>query len=182
MYFNYTNSQPYYMQPHNQNINTYSFAMHPEEYQPTGSVNFSRVSNVSSRINDYNNFIYPQFETNNNNEKNDIEYTDKIGYDYQPQYEKIANETIECPVCFDDKNNLIKLKCSHIFCEDCVSKIAHNGFIKCPLCRKVQPMTKNNTDIPNDNAIRNNNKIFMYNSSHNIIRLAQGMSGLIYSS
>lgn len=187
MYSNYINTHPYYTQsyyasPHNPNINTYSFAMHPEEYQPSGSVNFSRISNVSFGMNDYNNFIYHQSETLNNDEKNDIEYTDKIGYDYQPQYEKITNETIECPVCLDNKNNLIKLKCSHIFCEDCVSKIAHDGFIRCPLCRKEQLMTKNNTDIPNDNGVRNDNAIFMYNNFHNIVRIAQGMSGLIYSS
>ena len=48
------------------------------------------------------------------------------------------NKKISCRICFDDKfisGDVIKLRCSHIYCKECISKWCR---IKneCPLCRK----------------------------------------------
>lgn len=48
------------------------------------------------------------------------------------------NKKFSCRICFDDKfisGDVIKLRCSHIYCKECISKWCR---IKneCPLCRK----------------------------------------------
>lgn len=43
---------------------------------------------------------------------------------------------IECPICYDDKEEYMTLVCGHQFCNDCIGQsIIHDGFKKCPLCR-----------------------------------------------
>ena len=38
-----------------------------------------------------------------------------------------------CPICFDQKRNIICLPCKHLFCQNCISKIMNKR--KCPICR-----------------------------------------------
>ena len=46
-------------------------------------------------------------------------------------------ETRECPICFEEKKNLKRLKCSHEVCIDCIRDIINTeGLGKCPFCRE----------------------------------------------
>ena len=38
-----------------------------------------------------------------------------------------------CPICFDQKRNILCLPCKHLFCINCLKKIANKR--KCPICR-----------------------------------------------
>lgn len=51
---------------------------------------------------------------------------------------EIINKEIECPVCYEDVNEVLKLECNHLFCKVCVEKLKQNNQIKCPLCRNIQ--------------------------------------------
>jgi hypothetical protein len=44
----------------------------------------------------------------------------------------IINDTIECPICMEIKNNTVITKCNHKFCIDCIKEIKSD---KCPYCR-----------------------------------------------
>ena len=42
----------------------------------------------------------------------------------------------ECPICLDEKQDIIVLLCGHELCRDCKKElIEHNVLNKCPLCR-----------------------------------------------
>jgi len=48
----------------------------------------------------------------------------------------------ECPICLDDKDNMIKIHSniggpSHEVCKDCIEGILRTGHDRCPLCRKT---------------------------------------------
>lgn len=43
--------------------------------------------------------------------------------------------TIDCPICWTNTNNICKYNCSHCFCHDCTCKTISTGNIKCSLCR-----------------------------------------------
>ena len=38
-----------------------------------------------------------------------------------------------CPICFDQKRNILCLPCKHLFCNNCITKIMSKR--KCPICR-----------------------------------------------
>ena len=38
-----------------------------------------------------------------------------------------------CPICFDQKRNILCLPCKHLFCKNCIIKIMNKR--KCPICR-----------------------------------------------
>ena len=42
-----------------------------------------------------------------------------------------------CLTDFDDNNDIIKLKCNHIFHKTCILEWLKNNSNKCPVCRKV---------------------------------------------
>jgi len=48
------------------------------------------------------------------------------------------DEKRECPVCFDVKEEIIKVVCGHTFCLDCWIhwSRASEDITTCPLCRK----------------------------------------------
>ena len=97
---------------------TYSFGLLPDNYQPSNTINFSRYDDTTIQFD-------PQiYETHTETQKIIIG-----GHDIK----NVANE--ECPVCMEIKNDLIQLNCKHIFCENCLTLIAINKQIKCPLCR-----------------------------------------------
>ena len=56
----------------------------------------------------------------NNNNKNDN------------NSELIEDNSEECIICFDKKNNMMKTICGHEFCKDCICKITND---LCPMCR-----------------------------------------------
>jgi hypothetical protein len=49
-YFNYVQPNTYHTNTPSDGINSYSFAINPEEHQPSGSCNFSRLSNVLLKL------------------------------------------------------------------------------------------------------------------------------------
>ena len=54
-------------------------------------------------------------------------------------YEEAANENNDCSVCLEEfKNgtNVIKLKCGHVFCTECIEKWLSNS-LTCPCCRQI---------------------------------------------
>lgn len=48
------------------------------------------------------------------------------------------NETVECCICFVEKEHSITLRCNHKFCSDCINNLVFvsNRNI-CPLCRDI---------------------------------------------
>lgn len=60
VYYNYVVPWQYYKKTPNDGINTYSFSLHPNDYQPSGSCNFSLIKNTTLNFNltdIYNNYI-----------------------------------------------------------------------------------------------------------------------------
>ncbi len=43
---------------------------------------------------------------------------------------------MECPICFDDDEPLVKLSCSHRVCAECIYGILNHRNKSCPLCRR----------------------------------------------
>jgi hypothetical protein len=43
-------------------------------------------------------------------------------------------QTLECPVCFDEIQEVI-LNCGHSFCKKCIVRLAFNGSVECPICK-----------------------------------------------
>lgn len=46
----------------------------------------------------------------------------------------------ECPICLDDMEKPYITECSHIFCQDCITRLiscTHTGRASCPMCRMV---------------------------------------------
>ena len=95
--------------------------------------------------------------------RNYYEYTNSIFNRLSPN-ESIINEIeqssqevrlskeIECPVCFEEISNVIRLYCNHEFCSDCIEKIKSVNVIKCPLCRsehKIKTKKHNKTYVKN---------------------------------
>ena len=40
-----------------------------------------------------------------------------------------------CPICIENKRNIMALPCKHLFCSVCINKIIESA--KCPICRKL---------------------------------------------
>ena len=54
------------------------------------------------------------------------------------EYKETASNTKQCAICledFENKMSVIKLKCGHIFCTECIKKWLKNS-LTCPYCRK----------------------------------------------
>ena len=47
--------------------------------------------------------------------------------------------TIECPICRDNKSSFVTLECSHKLCLKCYHNCIYHSHIKCSLCRKNIP-------------------------------------------
>ena len=46
----------------------------------------------------------------------------------------------ECPICLDDMEKPYITECSHVFCQDCITRLiscTHSGRASCPMCRMV---------------------------------------------
>jgi hypothetical protein len=46
---------------------------------------------------------------------------------------------MECPVCFEDKNNFIWFGCSHCVCKTCFDQMVLFHHDECPFCRHKLP-------------------------------------------
>ena len=47
--------------------------------------------------------------------------------------EGYGDDSSLCPICFDQKRNILCLPCKHLFCNNCIEKIMTKR--KCPICR-----------------------------------------------
>lgn len=46
------------------------------------------------------------------------------------------NHIGECPICFENKENMKQLQCNHLFCSDCLNETFDKKLLHyCPLCR-----------------------------------------------
>ena len=66
------------------------------------------------------------------------------------QIKLAVEKEVTCPLCLDLFKEPKKLPCDHVYCKDCLKRLAlqsHNQSISCPECRNV-------TDIP-DNDVNN---------------------------
>lgn len=48
---------------------------------------------------------------------------------------EICTEITNCAICMDNKRSNIKLKCNHIFCNNCIKKWLMEKSNTCPNCR-----------------------------------------------
>jgi hypothetical protein len=59
----------------------------------------------------------------------------------------LPNQEIECPICFDTKQNIAKTNCGHFFCRECIQKHTKDNVASCPCCRtKVDMIVVNDTN------------------------------------
>ena len=42
---------------------------------------------------------------------------------------------MECPICFNNFNDDVRLLCNHKLCTNCFNEIIKKNMLKCPLCR-----------------------------------------------
>lgn len=50
---------------------------------------------------------------------------------------EIIEEDIKCPICFENKNNYVKINCTHKFCNECLKKWVTEQSDTCPTCRQL---------------------------------------------
>lgn len=67
---------------------------------------------------------------------NDIINSDKLSKDEFDKLQEV-NNCFECTICFENKEQGIKLECNHIFCKDCLEEWLTKTKNTCPVCRKV---------------------------------------------
>lgn len=69
----------------------------------------------------------------------------------------------ECPICYEELINYVKLECNHNFCLKCHTGLVKNKQSKCPLCRNdivglreniyyINELTQMNTKLKNENT------------------------------
>ena len=67
----------------------------------------------------------------------DVPYCVKILFETQITSVQLLEE-IECPICYENIVTCTKLKCNHMFCNECIKIISRdNVSIKCPMCRDI---------------------------------------------
>ncbi len=50
------------------------------------------------------------------------------------EFTKDTNVDVNCTICMDCENNMVTLKCNHVFCKDCITNWLTNYVAKCPNC------------------------------------------------
>jgi len=55
---------------------------------------------------------------------------------FQKTIFKISQDGGECSVCYDSSDVVLKTRCGHIFCKNCLTRWTTNN-ITCPMCRKI---------------------------------------------
>ena len=63
------------------------------------------------------------------------------GIDGIKDSEGYGDDSSLCPICFDQKRNILCLPCKHLFCYNCINKII--GKRRCPICRGAIIITFN---------------------------------------
>lgn len=56
-----------------------------------------------------------------------------------PQASDTETQEIQCPICYEDMNNVIKTNCSHSFCQSCITQtitiLPDKKLLCCAMCR-----------------------------------------------
>lgn len=110
-------------------ISNYSFALRPEDHQPSGFCDFNRIYN---NLNLYvtspssNELIYVGRATEISKQIELENLTDKI---------VSSNDILDCDICFVNKSNIIT-DCTHQYCKSCLNQwFNQNKKDSCPCCR-----------------------------------------------
>ena len=120
-------------------INVYSFALHPEQHQPSGTANFSIMYDRQLYIEQHQpTGIYGRFSRIDTSHLNlnlipIIKPKNKL---LHYEIKKINDEC--CSICYEsyEIGNIINiLKCEHHFCVDCIDKWTCANKTTCPMCR-----------------------------------------------
>jgi len=75
----------------------------------------------------------------------------------------------ECPICYEDLVNYVKLECNHNFCLECHSDFIINKYTKCPICRNnIKGMQKHivcyeRINLTNDFLMKENTSLEIKN-------------------
>lgn len=54
----------------------------------------------------------------------------------QIDYESLARDDLDCPICIDLVNEPVRLKCDHLLCRECFERLLELSSRKCPKCRR----------------------------------------------
>ena len=116
-YFNYVQPNTYHTNTPSDGINSYSFSINPQEHQPSGTCNFSRLSNVLLKLY-LNDMIILSSETSVGNLQNlyinKIQLSDTPTFDYIGQTIDISGGLYQYTIInYDDENNIITVDTSN---------------------------------------------------------------------
>jgi len=191
-------------------IYTYSFGIRPEEQQPSGIVNMSRIDNAQLRFDLTNVSNLPLSPISELTLSPAPEYSEykkpKIESEFDCSDSNCSECEFDCPICLNDTTiGVVILTCDHKICLNCTHKLHKQGTIKCPLCRKFQEnyseirvifsnKTQKFSEIiytqseslqsPQGPAGQWNGavgRIAIYATNYNVFRVMSGMGGLAYS-
>lgn len=108
-----------------------SFALEPENFQPTGTVNWSRVS--------------PSFDfyMSSNRHNPDLDLSELLKPFKFPELPELPpaftpDHDIECAICLScDKEPRQRFgqSCDHTFHRDCIAEMDQKCIFNCPMCR-----------------------------------------------
>ena len=109
-YFNYVQSNTYHTNTPSDGINTYSFSINPQEHQPSGTCNFSRLSNVLLKLYlDEKTLLSSEMESGyiQNLFINKIQLSDEPTFDYIGKLIDISGIYQYTIINYDDETNII---------------------------------------------------------------------------
>jgi hypothetical protein len=98
----------------------------------------------------------------------------------------VQNNYENCPICFEEINDLLITSCQHKFCKNCIEEWLK---IKCdcPLCRtklissnRIIPHNVNSLNL-NLYAPNPNFQVYIPNIHFNHLLISSGSAGLMYS-
>lgn len=135
-------------------INVYSFGLHPEQHQPSGTMNYSRIYNDPYQFGldpnehqptgrpgfGYSRLDIPSYLALHPNESGTTKNINLQKEIKKLPIHKITKDDSEydsCPICFTDYDlgdEINILKCKHHFCIECMDNWAKTKNT-CPMCR-----------------------------------------------
>jgi hypothetical protein len=173
-YYNHYQSNTYHTNSIRKGINMYSFALHPQQYQPTGSCNFSRISEINLKLElDDNLYSYQDIDIYpiDNDFSFDIEINN-LDVFIGTIDETFVNDQIASLENIPDKQELLEKY-----------QTIRNLFMEFP--NNTQLQNENKINIPYDIfriiPIITTSSLFVFSHSLNVLRLIGGYGGLAYS-
>jgi len=116
-YFNYVQPNRYHTNTPSDGINLYSFSINPQEHQPAGTCNFSRLSNVLLKLHLNDVTLFSSETTSGNLQNlyiNKIQLSDIPTFDYIGQTIDISGGLYQYTIInYDDEHNIITVDTSN---------------------------------------------------------------------